>query len=272
MTNNSPRIGITLSGGGARGIAHIGVLKALLESGIKPKIVSGTSSGAIVATLYAYGLPIEEIMEFARVGSNLRLLRIGNPLKGFIKLTMLRDKLEPILPVDCFDCLKYPLYITATDLQRGKLAIFSEGELIAPVMASCAIPLVFNPVLIAGFQYVDGGLYMNLPSQPIREKCDILIGSDVMPLVQQEVSPLKSMLSIGNRVFDLAVSNNSELSRSMCDHLVEPKEIETFHVYNFTRAEELIDVGYRAAMEGMDDLRNLIKQFKRGKPSHRLMT
>jgi len=80
MANTSPRIGITLSGGGARGIAHIGVLKALTESGIKPTIVSGTSSGAIVGTLYAFGLSIEEIAAFAKVGSNLRLLRIGNPL------------------------------------------------------------------------------------------------------------------------------------------------------------------------------------------------
>ncbi len=271
MKKNSPKIGITLSGGGARGIAHIGVLKALLEAGIRPTIVSGTSSGAIVGTLYAYGSSIEEISDFARVGSNLRLLRIGNPLKGFIKLTMLREKLEPILPVDCFDCLKYPLYITATDLQRGKLAVFSEGELIAPVMASCAIPLVFNPVKIEDFQYVDGGLYMNLPAQPIRDKCDILIGSDVMPLVQQEVEPLKSMLSIGNRVFDLAVSNNSEESRKICDHLIEPKDIDTYHVYNFTRADELIEVGYRAAMEGMNDLHELIAQYKRGKEVHGLM-
>ncbi|MFK8055538.1 MAG: patatin-like phospholipase family protein [Saprospiraceae bacterium] len=272
MPQTSPTIGITLSGGGARGLAHIGVLKALLEAGVKPKVVSGTSSGSIVATLYAYGASIDEIIDFARVGSNLRLLRIGNPLKGFIKLTMLREKLEPVLPVDCFDCLKYPLYITATDLQRGKLAVFSEGELIAPVMASCAIPLVFNPVVIDGFQYVDGGLYMNLPAQPIRDKCDILIGSDVMPLVQQEVGALKSMLSIGNRVFDLAVSNNSVESRKLCDHLIEPKEIETYNVYNFTKTDELIDVGYRAAMDGMDDLRQLLKQFKRGMPAHGLMS
>lgn len=262
MATTSPRIGISLSGGGARGIAHIGVLKSLLEEGIRPTIVAGTSSGAIVATLYAYGLGIEQITNFAKVGSNLRLLRIGNPLKGFIKLTMLREKLEPVLPTDCFDCLKYPLYITATDLQRGKLAVFSEGELIAPVMASCAIPLVFNPVDIDGFQYVDGGLYMNLPAQAIRDKCDILIGSDVMPLVQQEVKPLKSMLSIGNRVFDLAVSNNSVESRKLCDHLIEPKDIDTYHVYNFTRTEELVDVGYRAAKEGMDDLHKLMKQFE----------
>jgi NTE family protein len=271
MKNSSPRIGITLSGGGARGIAHIGVLKALLEVGIRPTIVSGTSSGAIVGTLYAYGASIEEISAFARVGSNLRLLRIGNPLKGFIKLTMLRERLDPVIPEDCFECLKYPLYITATDLQRGKLAIFSEGELIAPVMASCAIPLVFNPVKIDGFQYVDGGLYMNLPSQPIREKCDILIGSDVMPLVQQEVDPLKSMLSIGNRVFDLAVSNNSEESRRLCDHLIDPKDIDTYHVYNFTRADELIEVGYRAAMEDMDHLHRLIEQYKHGEAMHGMM-
>jgi len=112
---------------------------------------------------------------------------------------------------------------------------------------------------------------MNLPAQAIRDKCDILIGSDVMPLVQKEVKPLNSMLSIGNRVFDLAVSNNSEESRRMCDHLIEPQDIDTYHVYNFTRTEELIDVGYRAAMERMDDLRDLLKQYKRAAPVGGLM-
>ena len=122
-----PTIGIALSGGGARGIAHIGVLKALLEAGIRPTVVAGTSSGAIVGCLYAHGLAIDELERFARIGSGLKILRIGNPIKGLIKLTLLREKLEEVLDDDDFSCLTYPLSVVASDLQRGRAAIFEEG-------------------------------------------------------------------------------------------------------------------------------------------------
>ena len=243
----SPTIGIALSGGGARGIAHIGVLKALVEAGLAPTVVAGTSSGAIVGCLYAHGASIEELTQFARVGTGLSLLRMGNPLKGLIKLTLLREKLEGVLASDDFDCLRYPLLVTASDLQRGRLAVFESGPLISAVQASCAIPLVFRPVEIDGRQHIDGGLYMNLPAQPIRARCDLLIGSDVMPVEVAEADPFTTVVGIGQRVFDLSLAQNSQASRAVCDVLVDPPDIFGFNVYNFSRTDELIEHGYAAA-------------------------
>lgn len=241
------KIGIALSGGGARGIAHIGILKALLEAGIKPTVVAGTSSGAIVGCLYAYGLSIDKIEAFAQIGSSLKLLRIGNPMKGLIKLTLLREKLEGVLPCDDFSCLSMPLAVVSSDIQRGRVAIHREGEVITAVQASCAIPLVFRPVEIDGYQHIDGGLYMNLPAQPIRSEVDFLIGSNVMPLLNVEVEALTSVFGIANRVFDLSVNNTSADSRELCDFLIEPENVTGFHVYNFTKTNELIQTGYEAA-------------------------
>ena len=255
----SPRIGIALSGGGARGIAHIGVLKALLEHGIVPEVVAGTSSGAIIGSLYAYGMDAAQLQRFARGGVGIRLLRIVNPLRGLIKLTLLREKLAAVLPTDDFDCLRRPLAVTATNLQTGDLHIFEEGPLIAAVQASCAVPLLFHPVEIDGQQYIDGGLYMNLPAAPIRERCDLLIGSNVMPHEQAEVGRLSSVFSISNRVFDLAVHHNSLNAREMCDFLVEPIELKGYQVYNFTRADELVEVGYREMIGRMGELRALLR-------------
>ena len=253
-----PRIGIALSGGGARGIAHIGVLKALLEHGIAPEVVAGTSSGAIVGALYAYGMDAEQLQRFARGGVGIRLLRIVNPLRGLIKLTLLREKLAAVLPTDDFECLRRPLAVTATNLQTGDLHVFRDGPLIAAVQASCAVPLLFHPVVIGGQQYIDGGLYMNLPAQPLRERCDVLIGSNVMPHEQAEVGRLSSVFSISNRVFDLAVHHNSLEARGLCDFLVEPIELKGYHVYNFTKADDLVEVGYREMTARMAELKAVL--------------
>lgn len=257
-TSAKPRIGLALSGGGARGIAHIGVLKALAEAGIHPEVVAGTSSGAIVGALYAYGLDATQLQDFARVGIGVKLLRIVNPLRGLIKLTLLREKLEAVLPEDDFACLKKPLSVTATNLQTGDLHVFEDGPLISAVQASCAVPLLFHPVEIGGQQYIDGGLYMNLPAAPIRERCDVLIGSNVMPHEQAEVGPLSSVFSISNRVFDLAVHHNSLDARGLCDFLVEPLELKGFHVYNFARADRLVEVGYREMKARLPELKQVL--------------
>ena len=261
------KIGIALSGGGAPGVAHIGILKALRENGIEPEVTAGTSSGAIVGPLYAFGAATDDLEAFARVGIGIKLLRFGNPLRGLIKLTLLREKLEAVLPVDDFECLQRPLYVTASDLQKGELKIFSEGPLIAAVQASCAVPLLFHPVVIDGRQYIDGGLYLNLPSQTIRDKCDFLIGSNVMPLVSAEVGPINSLWGISNRVFDLSVHHNASPSRELCDFLIEPEDLMNYHVYNFARSDKLVEVGYRAAMDVMPTLLRELEKYRVGNPA-----
>ncbi len=258
QTTHDLRIGIALSGGGARGVAHIGVLKALTEAGIEAQVVAGTSSGAIVGALYAYGATSEELEQFARVGVGLKLLRIGNPLKGLIKLTLLREKLETVLPVDDFNCLQKLFAVTATNLQTGDLHVFREGSLIPAVQASCAVPLLFHPVVIDGQQYIDGGLYMNLPAAPIREECDLLIGSNVMPHEQAEVGQLTSMWTISNRVFDLSVHHNAAASRELCDFLIEPLELKGYHIYNFAKADALVEVGYLETKRRLPALQKMI--------------
>ena len=266
-----PRVGIALSGGGARGIAHIGVLKALLEHGIVPSVVAGTSSGAIVGCLYAYGMSVEQMTDFARIGSSLRILRIGNPLKGFMKLTMLREKLEGLLSHDDFSCLVREFHVVTSDLQHGRVAVHTSGSLIDVVQASCAIPLVFRPIELNGVQHVDGGLYMNLPANPVRDRVDVLIGSNVMPLVNEVEGPLSTMLGIGQRVFDLSVNATTAPSAALCDVLIEPAEVARFNVYNFTRTEELIEAGYQAGLLEVPRVKALIakRRTERQKTSTR---
>ena len=265
------RIGIALSGGGARGVAHLGVLRALREHGIEPQVIAGTSSGAIIGALYAAGIPLDEMMDFARIGSNIRILRIGNPLRGLMKLSLLREKLGAVLPADDFSCLGREFVVTASDLQRGRLTLFREGPLIAAVQASCAVPLLFHPVVIDDTQYIDGGLFLNLPAEPIRDEVDVLLGSNVMPLVSDEVGPLNTLWGISNRVFDLAVHHNSAGSRALCDFLFEPEELMHYHVYNFARADHLVEVGYREATAQMPRVLELLERRRIAAPAGSLM-
>ena len=260
------KIGIAFSGGGARGIAHVGVIRALREEGIEPAVVSGTSAGAIVGALYCAGMKDKDLEHFANVGSGIKILRLGNPLRGLMKLSLLREKLEAVLSTDDFTDLQVPFIVTASNLQGGYLRLFSEGPLIEAVQASCAFPLIFEPIVIDDEQYIDGGLYLNLPAEPIRDACDFLIGSNVMPLVNERVEPLKSLVSIATRVFDLSVNTTSHHSRATCDVLIEPADVIQYGIYNFSKPAALIEAGYRAAKAEMPVLR---KSFRRVMREHR---
>ena len=146
-----------------------------------------------------------------------------------------------------------------SDLQHGRVALHSSGPLISCVQASCAIPLVFRPVELDGVQHVDGGLYMNLPAEPIRDRVDVLIGSNVMPLVNQVVEPLSTMFAIGQRVFDLSVNATTAPSAALCDVLVEPAEVANFNVYNFSKTDELVAAGYEAGLQEIDRIKAAIE-------------
>lgn len=255
-------IGIALGGGGARGIFHIGVLKALMENSIRPSYVAGTSSGSIVGVLYAAGLSADEMISFAKFGSTIKILRIGNPLRGLINMTMLKKRLRTVLKSNKFEDLKYPLIITASDLQKGTLTLCETGDLVRSVMASCSVPMIFEPVELNGSQHVDGGLFMNLPAEPLRSKVDVLIGSSVLPVKNAEVKELSSLFGIGQRVFDIGVANTSRASRSLCDVIIESDDIVDFQVYNFSRVDELVSLGYKTGLEKITEIKNRIEEAK----------
>ncbi|MEL7021584.1 MAG: patatin-like phospholipase family protein, partial [Bacteroidota bacterium] len=152
------KIGLALSGGGARGIAHIGVLQALTEHGIQVDALSGTSAGSIVAALYAAGKTPEEILQFAADNTNLfKMYQFNIPKIGFTSLDYLKNKLAEILDEDSFEHLQLPCHIAITNLQMGVVEIVSTGKLFDVVAASSSIPILFKPIKINDDLYVDGG-------------------------------------------------------------------------------------------------------------------
>src|ERR1700754_1937451 len=157
------KIGLALSGGGARGIAHIGVIKALEELNIKPDVISGTSAGSIVGVLYASGMRPNEIFDVVSHLSIFKSVKIAWAWSGLLKMEGLQALLTKHIPDNTFESLKIPLTVAATEIRLGEIRYFSSGELGPAVIASCSIPGIFDPVHFDGHLYVDGGLLDNLP-------------------------------------------------------------------------------------------------------------
>lgn len=244
--------GIALSGGGARGISHLGVLKALDELGVHLDYISGTSTGALVGALYSYGLSPEKILELIINTRFFSSLRPAWTWTGLVNMDGLRDLIIKLIPEDSFDALKIPLTITATNLTKGRSEYFTAGPLVPAVLASCCVPVLFNPVHVNGEVYVDGGMTDNLPSKSIRHKCNLLIGSHCN-YVSSEFD-VKNFRSVIERSLLMAVSGNTTVSKELCDILIEPPGLANISVFDVKNAELLFDVGYEFLIKNYSKL------------------
>lgn len=241
------KIGIVLSGGGVRGIAHIGVLKALDELGLKFSIVSGTSAGAIIAALYAHGYTPDEILELTKSLSILKSMRPSWARAGFFTMDGLKDMLMKAIPENNFAALKIPLFVAATEISKGRIHYFSEGELIPAIISSCSIPAIFSPVNFNGGLYVDGGLLDNFPVFPILDKCDFIVGSHCNHISDDfDARSIKVMIE---RSLLIAVYANTQSSRTLCDVFIEPPNMDRFKVFEIGRAQEIFETAYAYTKE-----------------------
>ena len=249
---NKVRFGIALSGGGARGIAHIGILAALEKYGVKPQIISGTSMGAVVGAFYAAGFTPDEILDIIQAKSFFKLINWHLPTSGLIDMDKMHKVLKNKIGVDDFSALKIPFYCAVTNLNSGLTEIKTEGELFQWVLASASIPVVFEPQVINGQTYVDGGLLDNLPAECIRDKCQILIGVHVNHNGPEE--KVEGMFSIAERCFRLGISQNVEDSKKLCDFLIEPPKTRDFTTFSFNKAKDIYEVGFAEAEKQIANL------------------
>ncbi|CAI8709885.1 NTE family protein [Pseudomonas chlororaphis] len=278
-----PKIGLVLSGGAARGLAHIGVLKALEEQGVKIDAIAGTSMGAVIGGLYASGYKIDELeklalgidwqqalsdappredIPFRRKQDDRDFLvkqklsfrddgSLGLPL-GVIQGQNLALLLESMLAhasdTRDFDKLPIPFRAVATDIASGEKVVFRKGHLPRVIRASMSIPAVFAPVEMDGRLLVDGGMTDNIPLDVARDMgVDIAIVVDIgTPLRSRQ--QLATVVDVLNQSITLMTRRNSEeqlASLHKSDVLIQPP-LASFGVTDFGRAQEMIDAGYRA--------------------------
>lgn len=230
-----PKIGISLSGGGMRGVAHIAVLRALEEYGLKPDVISGTSAGAIVGAFYAAGKSTDELAELVKNETFFSRSSIRFSTQGIFNPLFLRNIFKKYFSEDDFRIMKMPLYVAASELTQGKIEYFSEGALFDALMASASVPFIFPPVILDGKFYVDGGVLNNLPIEPIRGQCDILIGSHVNSMKPESISDLSTTKEL-DRIFHLAISNSVYTKEQNCNIFLNPPEMLK---YSLLRKESL---------------------------------
>jgi NTE family protein len=246
------KFGIALSGGGARGILHIGVLEALHHYGIHPEIVSGTSMGALVGVFYAAGMEPLKILELVKMSKMHKMIKWKLPSSGLLDMKSVQAILEEYLPSDDFSALKKPFFCTVTNLSSGFTETKSSGKLFQWVMASASVPVIFEPLIIDGSTYVDGGLFNNLPSGCIRDQCHFLIGVHVNHNGPEK--NINGFKAIAERTFRLIFAKNVQESLRICDFVIDPPQTRQFDTFDFNRADELFRIGYDETEKQILDL------------------
>lgn len=238
------KIGIALSGGGARGIAHLGVLQALHERGLEPEIVSGTSMGAIIGALYAAGNSPRKIFEETREDDRFwDIYALSRPRLGFGSQKLTHKLMDKLIAHNDFAKLKKPFFVSTTNLTTGANEIISKGKnLYEAVLASSSIPVLFRPIRLNGMLYVDGGITNNMPLDVLRPRCRFLIGVHVNYVERKE--EIKNIPELADRVFQIAVYNTIRDHLDQCDLYIDPPELRNYGVLNFHEMEKYFQIGY----------------------------
>ncbi len=250
---NNETLGLVLSGGGVKGMAHIGVLKALLERDIRPSYISGVSAGALVGGLYADNVSVDDMILFFKDTPLLKYNFVSINKPGLFDTDKYLPFLEDIFSTTNFENLSRKLTVVATNLLHGHPQFFKSGELFKPLLASAALPPVFSPVTIDGELYADGGIMNNFPTEPLIENCDVIIGcytSSVQRLVKGKV---KNALQLMQRANMLMHHANAIAKLSIPDLLFMPENIFDVGVLDKKGIDKAFILGYDFANQKMDE-------------------
>ncbi len=251
------RIGLALSGGFARGMAHIGVLKVLTEHEIPIDVLAGTSVGGLVAAAYASGCSLDEMIEEARKIRWRNFARWTVARLGLATNDRMEEMLHRILHCSRFEELAIPLAVIAADLSTGEAVTFRQGDLIPPLRASCSFPGLFTPVEYQGRLLVDGAICGNVPVASLQD-----FGVDAIIAVHLNTGGLPhtptNMFQVIGQAFQIAQRQNESGWRQHCSVVIEPK-VYQFKWDDFGHADDLILAGARAAVRALPALRALLE-------------
>ena len=244
------KLGLALSGGGAKGFAHIGVFKLLEECGLMPDVIVGTSVGALMGALFADGYTADEIKELFSGREFSEFAQLQLPKSGLFDSKRFRHFLRRHLRAKTFEELKTPLIVMATDLDNGESHEFRSGPIVEAVTASCSIPIIFSPLVINGVHYVDGGLFHNFPVSIIRDSCERVIGVNVSPLISQKYK--QTIFHIAERSYHYMFRANTIEDREMCDVLIEAEEFGMYKTFDLENVDQISKIGYSAAVRAFE--------------------
>jgi NTE family protein len=250
-------IGLVLSGGGAKGIAHAGAIKFLNEKNIYPDRLAGTSAGSIVAALYAIGKTPEEILEFFQSIYIFHWRHLTFKKAGLIDSESFRENFHSIFKDAMLGDLNIPVQVTATNMVRGRLTIFDEKtKIVDALIASSAFPGIISPYQINGETYSDGGILNHFPSDVLFGQCETIIGIYVSPIQKIKATDLNSIRAVTTRAFDIFSANSDTQKFTVCDWIIKPEELSIYSTFETNKAkmETIFNIGYEAAKNSFEEL------------------
>jgi NTE family protein len=250
-------IGFVLGGGGARGLAHIGVLSVLEGAGIRPDVISGTSAGAIVGLIYAAGATLDELRELARGISSWRMVRFSLRRGSLLSLRPARRLLSRWLEGRRIEDLEIPCVVTATDLQSGERVALTEGPALEAALACSAVPAVYPPVEWGGRILVDGGLTGNVPVQDILELGAEKVVAVTLGFVAVSRDSFPLFGHVGLQALDLMGKRLTRPEEEMADVLLRP-DVERLSVRAWGRGSEFLRAGEEEARRKLPEIRCML--------------
>ncbi|WP_372946049.1 patatin-like phospholipase family protein [Muriicola sp.] len=247
-------VGLVLSGGGVRGMGHIGMLKALKEHHIEASVISGSSVGALVGALYAGKRDLKDMLAFFKETPLFKYNFVTINKPGLVDTERYYPIFKEYIPFADFESLHKQLYVMTTNLQKGVEEVFSTGELIMPLLASAALPPVFSPVEMNHMLYADGGIMNNFPSEPLKGKADFVIGSNVSMVREVSKKEISSSFQLASRTTSLMVYAINRQKIRSCDIIFEPVELEHIGVFDKKAIEKAYTIGYDHACRVLEGL------------------
>ncbi len=249
------KIGLALSGGAARGMAHIGVIKYLEEKKVPVQCIAGTSAGSLVGALYAAGLGSEKIEAIANEINWKSIIRymtsVGLPRKGFINTEFLAKIIEKYLGKKTFTELEKPFIAVGVDIENGRVVHMKKGDLISALMASCAIPGIFAPVERDGLTLVDGGVLQNLPCRP-------LVDQGIKTIIAVDLNAHEDRTGVPENIFDIIYRSIYLMARErdaqdskLSKYYLAP-DLGEAGFWELDKTGELIEAGYKEAKKVLD--------------------
>ncbi len=254
-----PVVGLALSSGAARGLAHIGVIMALQENNIPIDMIAGCSAGSIIGSLFACGISGKKIGDIAMNIDRKLWLDITIPRKGFIKGEKVEELIRILTKNRKIEDLDIPFAAVAVDIKSGEKFVFREGSISKAVRASISVPGVFEPVYMEDKILVDGAVLDRVPASLLREMgCDTVIAVDVG--FGMSPSSMTHIIDIILHSIDIMSTQISKQSIIESDILIEPP-LHHINATKFHLVEECVEIGYNSTIEKMDEIKKTITKM-----------
>ena len=236
-----------LSGGGCRGFAHLGVVKALQEHDIYPAEIAGTSAGSIAGAFLANGFTPDEVKDLFVNKLKPSMLTWNGFKMGLVSMNKIKDFIQKNLRYTNFEDLPIPFYATATNFIDGRQHIFHKGRIIDAIIAASSIPILFPPVFIDDIPFVDGGLSNNLPVEPFLHKMNEVISIYVNPI--SLFNPEETAVQLMDRTLHLI--HREMIGRASAGSLlyIEPVELQKFGLFDIHKTPDIFEIGYSYTKE-----------------------